>query len=459
MDFQSTKEKVLKLCDKLAMEGILTKEEHETCQRSYVSVGTDVERSFPESQTSAEYSFGMLGDQGTTDIGQDITKKRYIKAFIRSTQGIRTTDRAGAETAPQEDKNRYLAVRDESSILYMESMSPSELLTRADGTGNNMVFTIRLEPNNYYSIQNDARGNYIKAGQENAVLADTNNLTENAYWKLVTKIPGKIYCFESVNKPGQWLTAGIPVGLSAGKSADQNWSIEPLDDAHAAEKDKAEFEASRGRAMADKVISSVFAIRLKYYFILAKLEFLTVLRDKILNMVKPDGSIMSYYYDMRANREIQMSDELLNSISVSIDSEVRNREILLLEDEMRKLILESEKLEGTELSNANTTIAKLMAIIDRLIAEKKNQIASVNLLMERINGKQVALNQEEDKTNKRRDFQNTKGTVNNVNTVISAQKTQAYQTEYWGLIVLYVIVIMCIGFGSYKLYKKYTGLN
>ncbi len=473
MDYQETKAKVLKLCDNLAAQGLISKAELAECQRAYVQIGSAADGTLPEAKTSAEHSFGMLGEQGRNSLGQDLTRKKQFKAYIRSSQGIRVMDRAGEKpdrVGEKPDRTgdkalddgsdgaRYLSVRN-GGVLYMESLTPAQLINQpADSSGGmRQVFTVQIQANGHYSIMNDATGNYVKVGgADNGVSADTNNLIESAYWKLITKSIGKIYAFESVARPGFYLTAGIPVTITKGQSPDQNWTLDRLSDELESETAQAEFEASNGRILANKLLADVAEIRLRYYAILAKIGFLEMLRNKILNMTKRDGDIMSYYYDLRANRSIQMSDELLQSISVSVDTEIRNREILKLDEEIRELALESERLEGTELADSSRTVQKLNGVIDRLINDKKNQISAVNLIMEKINAKQLDLNEEEDNVVSRQKYQATKGVVNNVNTQISDMKSRDYQTEYWFLIGLYVLTGMAILFFAVKLYRRYA---
>jgi hypothetical protein len=465
MNYQDTKAKVLKLCDNLAAQGLISKDELAACQKSYVQIGASADDgTFPEAKTSSEHSFGMLGEQGRNAIGQDLARKKQFKAYIRSSQGVRVTDRAGDMALDDGSAvtGRYLTVRN-GGVLYMESLTPAELINQpADSSGGmRQVFTIQMQANGHYSIMNDATGNYVKlgsvrGGDNGMVVADTNNLTESAYWKLITKSVGKVYSFESVARPGFYLTAGIPVTVTKDQSPAQNWTLDRLSDELDSESAAAEFEASNGRTLANKLLSDVAEIRLRYYAILAKIGFLEMLRNKILNMTKRDGDIMSYYYDLRANRSIQMSDELLRSISVSVDSEIRNREILKLDEEIRELALESERLEGTELAESSRIVQKLNGVITRLINDKKNQIAAVNLILERINAKQMDLNEEEDTINKRLNYQATKGIVNNVNMDISNMKSRDYQTEYWFLIGLYVLIGMAILFFAVKLYRRYT---
>ena len=462
MDYTETKAKVLKLCDNLAAQGLMSKEDVIACQKSYVQIGASADDgTFPEAKTSSEHSFGMIGEQGRNAIGQDIARKKQFKAYIRSSQGIRVTDRAGDQALDDGSAvtGRYLSVRN-GGVLYMETLTPAELINQpADSShGMRQVFTVQMQTNGHYSIMNDSNGNYVKLGPsaDGMVVADTNNLTESAYWKLITKSVGKVYSFESVARPNHYLTAGIPVTITKDQSPAQNWTLDRLSDELDSESAIAEFEASNGRTLANKLLSDVAEIRLRYYAILDKIGFLEMLRNKILNMTKRDGDIMSYYYDLRANRSIQISDELLQSISVSVDSEIRNREILKLEDEIRELALESERLEGTELAETSRTVQKLNGVIDRLSNDKKNQIAAVNLILERINARQMDLNIEEDSMNKRQKFQSTKGVVNNVNMSISDMKSRDYQTEYWFIIGLYVLTGMAILFFAVKLYRRYS---
>jgi hypothetical protein len=90
MDYQETKAKVLKLCDNLAAQGLMSKAEQAECQRAYVQVGASADDgTFPEAKTSSEHSFGMIGEQGRNPIGQDLARKKQFKAYIRSSQGIR----------------------------------------------------------------------------------------------------------------------------------------------------------------------------------------------------------------------------------------------------------------------------------------------------------------------------------------------------------------------------------
>jgi hypothetical protein len=464
MDYQETKAKVLKLCDNLAAQGLISKAELSECQRAYVQIGSAADGTLPEAKTSSEHSFGMLGEQGRNPLGQDLTRKKQFKAYIRSSQGIRVNDRAGdAALDDGSDSAMYLSVRN-GGVLYMESLTPAQLINQPADTSGGMrnVFTVQMQANGHYSVMNDATGNYVKVGSgsgSDGVSADTNNLTESAYWKLITKSVGKIYAFESVARPGFYLTSGIPVTITKGQSPDQNWSMDRLSDELESETAQAEFEASNGRTLANKLLADVAEIRLMYYAILAKIGFLEMLRNKILNMTKRDGDIMSYYYDLRANRSIQMSDELLQSISVSVDTEIRNREIIKLDEEIRELALESERLEGTELAESSRTVQKLNGVIDRLINDKKNQIAAVNLIMEKINAKQLDLNEEEDNVTNRQKYQATKGVVNNVNTQISDMKSRDYQMEYWFLIGLYVLTGMAILFFAVKLYRRYSAYS
>jgi len=300
--------------------------------------------------------------------------------------------------------------------------------------------------------------------KEPNVMADNSELTSECLFKQIPIDSGK-YEFESVNKPGYYLSAvqdnGLAVGLSSGREG-RVWNLEFLDGVGGTSGSgmapEEAYDTSEAKIIINSVLSDVKAARSKYYLVEAQIEFLNGLRDQISGMVAEDGPLMKYYKDLAASRTPGMTTDLLDSLAYSMKSEIAGRELYAIDQELNKLSLDSQKIRQAEMQSGSTKIAKVQQIISGLIDERRKQIAGLSVLLDKITTRQNALSSREDIVSKEMQYHDTTGQVVAVNSDISKSRGKYTRWEYWGLIGFIALVVLCAIFMGYKLWGRWQSV-
>ena len=486
MNELETRDKGLALCQNLLDKGVLTQTEYEQCAQNYLP-STGIARAvagavqgMPDAKTSAEISFGMSARQGKDELGYDIAKRPSYTAFFRlvnSDMYYRQTNRKGiAGTSSAYDEkhsNGAIGLENDKSPVYMSIRADTGMLilsavdtNSADGI-NNAMFNVELRQDGNYTIQNDMTKYYIRVGsnpetKEPIVIADNSELTSDCLFKQVP-IDGGKYEFESVAKPGYYLSAvqdnGLVVGLSTMREG-RVWELEFLDgkSAEGGMAPEDAYDTAEAKSIINSVLNDVKAARSKYYLVEAQIEFLNGLRDQISGMVDEDGQIMKYYRDLVASKTPGMTTDLLDSLAYSMKSEIAGRELYAIDQELNKLSLDAAKIRQAEMQSGSTKIARVQQIISGLIDERRKQISGLTVLLDKITTRQNTLSSREDIITGEMRYHDTTGQIVAVNSEISQSRSKYTKWEYWGLITFITIVVLCALFMGYKLYGRWQAV-
>ena len=492
-----TRDKGLLLCQNLLDKGLLTQSDFDQCSQIYQpSTGLSravagVVQGIPDAKTSAETSFGMSAKQGKDELGYDISKRPSYTAFFRlvnSDMYYRQTNRKGVKDATgpfsepstadsnmgnttddsNSDKdNIYMTLRLDTGLLYLTAIDTNS----ADGAAN-AVFIVELRQDGNYTIQNQVTKYYLRVGvdpetKNPLVMADSSELTAECLFRQVPIDSGK-YEFESVSKPGQYLSAvldsGLVIGLGAGREG-RVWELEFLDGVGGmggsmgggmAPEDA--YDTAEAKTIINSVLEDVKAARSKYYLVEAQIEFLTALRDQVSGMVDENGPLMKYYRDLAASRTPGMTTDLLDSLAYSMKSEIAGRELYAIDQELNKLSLDAQKIKQAEMQSGSTKIAKVQQIIGGLIDERRKQITGLTVLLDKITTRQNALSSREDIVSREMNYQDITGQVVAVNSGISESRGKNTKLEYWVLLGFLALVVLCAIFMGYKLWGRWQSV-
>ena len=467
MNYIETKEKGLKLCDNLLNQGLLTEDEHKACVQAYATrTGIDdiasVALGIPKSKTSAEVSFGMNKKQGQDKRGYDITKKPSFQTFIRSAASdiIKNTDRTGqsntggGRTVNNNNKSEYLSVNKELGELFLTDIDP-----KTNTNAANSIFLVKLLQDGTYTIQVSNTGNYICVNKDNKCTVNNNNVSRECMFKLIG-VDNTKYKFESISNPEFFLAAvsASEIYVTDSLSINQVWVLETLgDDEIGANIDSNEniYDSSEAKAIVNGILSEVAAARMRYYGIKSRIEYLALLQSRIIQVIAPEGDIMNYYREIHDSDQTIISDELLQSLAFSISNEVQSREISQISEEIAKLDLEAIKISDAELNVSSARVNKLTALVTSLITERKQSIKDLNLLLDKINARNMTLNDQQDRNDSDLKFYDTQGDINLQNSDISVKRDARNQKEYYLLIGFLVMLAAIILWCGYKLVYKY----
>lgn len=437
MNYQQTKQKVLQLCDKLNKEGLLSEAELENCRRSFTFEGQNIDLElYKMAKTSKEYSFGMSENQGTDMLYNDLTKAQYIQCFLASG-----------------DKKLYLSLR--PGIPSSVYMAPAELTQE---TQQYSVFIIELQRiGKYagsYTILCTSTNTYLSINQDKTVDATGTELTDNCFFKLAQGGPSQyLYTFESAKYPGRYLIADNPVAIS--NTGSKYWYIERISpDTDIISGETTGIKKDETAALIDDLLAKINAAKLNYYVILAQIEFLSLMKNKMYNLVKSQGDIMNYYFDKKDNRELDISEDLLKYIQFSINNELRTHEGSQIDDLINELTAESEKIKGSDYNTANDKAVRLQDLIEKQIETKKTQIASLNNMIESISARQRDLNSQQDLIESNQARINAKTQIIDKNYDLALHNDSGYKIEFYYTIGVCILLLAMVGFFGYKLWLR-----
>jgi hypothetical protein len=437
MNYQETKQKVLKLCDNLNKEGLLTEAELENCRRSFTFEGQNIDLElYKMAKTSKEYSFGMSESQGSDMLYNDLTKAKQIKCFLASA-----------------DKKSYMSIR--PGIPSSVYMAPAELTQE---TQEYITFIIELRRTGKYAgsytILSANTNTYLLIEQDKTISVTGTELTDNCYFKLSQGGPSQyLYTFESAKYPGRYLIADNPVAIS--NTGAKYWYIERISpDTDIISAESTGIKNDETAALIDDLLSKINAAKLNYYMILAQIEFLSLIKNKMYNMVKSQGDIMNYYFDKKDNRELDISEDLLKYIQFSINNELRTHEGSQIDDLINELTAEAEKIKGSEYATANDKAIRLQDLINKQIENKKTQISSLNNMIESISVRQRDLNSQHELIENKQDRLITKKQVIDKNYDLAQNNTFGYRIELYYSIATVITLLALIGFFGYKLWLR-----
>lgn len=429
MDYLQTQTKGLAWCEKLKDANLLTPDNYDKCVGLYASPGLDniTIPSYPESRTSKEHSFGMTKKQGANFMYTDLTKNRQITCFMSNLE-----------------KNKYLAVDPDSAdklILLPES-----------ATGEYVVFIIKLANNGMYTVINKATGNYITVNPANGQLVvDSAVLTDNCYFKLIQTGTNKyLFTFESSVMPGKYIILDDVPHVSA--DGNKYWFLDKLVDG--AELGSTDTDIPESRALINNLLANIQDVRGDYFVILAKIEFLKLLKTKLQELTQPTGSIVTYYKENQTL--LGLSNDLINSIEFSVSNEINQNEISKINDMITELVAESQRMSSDTYMTVNVKSAKLIELLETLNAKKRLDITKLNGQISSLTNKHRSIADEMDNIDKATDALNEKLAINDKYAEHAEFQDTGYTYDLYSMVVIGIILCVCIAFFGYRLIQRYN---
>lgn len=444
MNYQDTKQKVLSWCQELQKQGIISDIDLDNCRKSYNALDQGVDAgAYTEARTSKEFSFGMSDGQGESGMITDLTKRKYFKCTIATPGG-----------------DKYISANPGGSDINKLSLvkGDAEGLDRA-----NIIFAIQLANNGYYTIMNEGTGNYIDVTKDKRLLAGSATPGDGSYFKLAQSGTGKkTYTFEPVKYAGRFICdadGGTDLLTIAG-TGNKYWMLDIISepDASSSDDDTMAGSAPETVLLINNLLANINETRLEYYNVLAQIEFLTLLRDKMYNTVKSQGDIMNYYFDKKDTRQLDISEDLLKYIQFSINNELRSHEGSQIDDMIKVLTIKAKALELAEFNVATKRGTDLLELLKGQINQKKDQLASLNVMIEKINGQQRELNDKQSGLAKQIGKYDARKDVVDVNYKFTRDKQAGYELEFKIIIGVAVILMLLCGYFGYRLVRRFKAV-
>lgn len=218
-----------------------------------------------------------------------------------------------------------------------------------------------------------------------------------------------------------------------------------------------EFTAEDARAQVDDILANVNQQRLTYYRLMAVKEYLIGLRDQMRVIVAREGPLMDYYYQTIGNaynsQNPSNSDQQLRAISASISSELESNEIAAITSMIDQLDIDIKAYAAGPLATTTAKIPKLYKSIDTSIARRNRQIDQLSEVLDKVNRDQKQMTYELDNLDKTNDHNQRRQTVSTTNNDIIRKFKSTQQWQYWGAIALLILLVVCIGIFGHKLWQ------
>jgi hypothetical protein len=455
MNKLETKDKLIKFCQGLHKEGLLSNEELKECHSAFNkrSVGLSRIGNLPKINDNLE-NYGMSKDQSLQSDKLLLGMNKEIICRIVSHQTQRTKD--------DESKKVKLTL---FSSMETDITANNLYIKNIENTGDsnndyfndklvsNITFKLTKTDNGLYTIKNLYSNELVRVEMDKRVKINATNQTNNSLFNI--KLIGKYVKFESNVFPGYFLSASNPLKVIEGSSPLQNWNLEIIenDNENLDISNNNEYTASYTRQLVEEYLKNYEISRIDYLMNSAQIKYIEILQNRIKNIVSRNGIMIKYIEDRINNGEIKIPNEQLMKIKSNMYEEVINNEIELLEVEKNLL---KEKLNNNKLKNDfnKNNIVNIVKLLNDAIQEKKLELATLNQFIDKVNNETKKLNHKDNEisniiTLKEEIFD--KSTHNN--TIIEKQ----YQQNILNFRIILGLYIILSGFAiflSYKLYKK-----
>lgn len=229
--------------------------------------------------------------------------------------------------------------------------------------------------------------------------------------------------------------------------------------------DGSEFHAEEARARIDDILANINQHRLEYYKLLAMRDFLNGLREKMSYVVSSNGPVMDYYHQTisqlvkrdNEGRLVSNSDSKqrqLISIQSSIKTELEANELATIDSMILQLDKRAKAYSSGPLSSSVSKIDTLYASIDKAIKNRNDQIKQLDVVLKKVNQDQQAMTNDLQRLNKLQLADTHKTIISTTNDSIIKDQESTHKITYWGIIVLFVILLACIGIFGRQLWQR-----
>lgn len=461
MNIQETEDKLIKFCEGLFLENLLSQEELKKCYIAFKteSKPSNLNQGIEDILFNNDLqNYGMSKEQAFNNIDLLLGQNKYITCKITNYQSKyvnrESTDRIKYTLFSTEETDtsmKYLYLKNLQDLDNEENTNYNDKLVK------NIIFKIEKKNNDDYVIMNYYTGELLKAQTDKQIILNGTNLTDNSYFKLHKQ--NKYHRFESKIYPNYFIDASNPIKLSEGSRPTQFWKLEII----ASDSDELDklsnttFSADNTRSLIQKFINQYTTSRIDYMIINAKIKFIELLQEKTKNILNKNGLIIENIRSRVNDGELKLNEEQIMRIESSIYSEVVNNEIEALEQYKIDLKLQAQQINGSIIQDNTEEVYAINAIINKSIEKTKTQINTLNDILDKVNSESKYLTSTSDKLDKNIEKQNTLNDRSYINSnFIEIQNTHNVLNYriFIGLLITISIFSLYLGFKLINKYKQ-----
>lgn len=451
----ATNDKVLKWCQALHDEGLLSEIDLDKCTSQFAQLNDSIPYATASDITINE-------ELVKREMG--LTPEQIRQATLDPVKYILNNDKRHTIQIEIGD----IHVDNETNILRrrkrLEAPTRFNLIHRGIQTGCLLQV---VETGRYVTLkQKDSRGHNILA------VANLETPDAGSYFRLKsidTSKPSvrhsRKWVFESITNPGQALEllggAINMVVLSQISAPGQYLDIHIVKESRNMTADKGdpmEFVAEDARQQVDNILANINQHRLEYYRLLAMKEYLLGLRDKMRQIVAQNGPVMDYYYqtlgqysDMESLKN--NNQQQLLAIQSSISSELESQEIANITNMINQLEEQARAYAAGPLATSTAKIPLLMTSIETAIRRRNDQIKQLDEVLGKVNREQSIITEELNRLESQKSANQVRNTVSSTNDNIVRLASKTHVWNYWSSIALILLLVLCISVFGYKLWN------
>jgi hypothetical protein len=459
MNRQETKEKLIKFCEGLNAEGLLSNDELKECRASFDASTASISKigNIPKINDNLS-NYGMSKDQAISADKLMLGSNKNTLARIVIYKNKRDKDGISKKTK----MTLFSTIESDTSakLLYikeLEGMEDNNNDNFDDKIVNNITFRLTKNDKGQYTIRNVFSNELLKVQMDKKIMLDGTNETPNALFNI--KNIGRYIKFESVTFPGYFINASNPLKVVEGSIPTQNWQIELIDDnddsVEGGNYNNTEYSAEHTRQLVNNYMKKYESSRIDYLLNSATIKYIEILQKRIKSMVAKKGILIEYLRDRVNNGEIKLSKEDLMIIEANIYEEVVNNEIQQL-DLKKEMLREDKYINKNSTSSNYNAIIDVYKLLDEAIENKKVELDTLNKLMDKINVESKKLNMDDKEISSilevKEDIHERSSHNNNI---INMQ----YSQEVMNFRLFIGIIIVSLIFGAYSGFKLFNRIK
>lgn len=455
MDIKETETKLIKFCEGLFREDLLSQDDLKKCRISFNvndtsnSLNNDIDNVL---LTDNNKNYGMSPDQAFNNTDLILQNNKYIECRLVNYQR-KAIDRENIERIKY---TLYSTSETDKTLKYLYIKNIDDITSATDNEKimKNITFKIEKVNTNDYVIMNYNTGELLKCNLDKRVILDGLNKTDSSYFKLHKQ--NKSFRFESKVFPNHFIDASNPIYVSQGRRPTQFWKMEIIskEEDELNNNNKNDLNADITRNLINRFIKNYSYSRMDYMIIQAKIKYIELLQQKTRSVLNREGVIIEYIRNRIDNGELNLNEKEVMDIESSIYSEVINNEVLALENEKNDLKLQARKINGSILMNNIKNVDKINDLIDKAIENTKTQLETLNDILDKVNNETKLLVETDTIIKNKIDKKQSLNEKSDRNTeLVNIQnKTQTY--NYRTLIFILLCIICLIIYLSFTLTNK-----
>lgn len=312
-------------------------------------------------------------------------------------------------------------------------------LKQLDSTGHNTIAVASLETpdsNSYFHCRSISTSNVSKRRKHRWILESASNPGQAL--ELLDMPIGRLTLTDMTTHGQQLKLTVIKTVIDSNGGRGSNGETD------------LEFTAESARVQVDDILADINQHRLNYYRLLAVKDYLVGLRDQMRQFVARDGPLMDYYHQtignqLYTNKNPQDTQQQLRAISASIQNELENKEIAAINTMIDQIDARAKAYAEGPLATATAKIPRLYTSIDTSVTRRNEQIKQLDAVLDKINRDQKNMTSELQHLDKQSTLDDRRYTVSTTNNIIIKESSQQQKWQYWGAIAMGLLLIICLG--------------